>query len=445
MRLNYKRTFLSGLAFLAITAFWQMYDNVLPLILSNTFHLNESITGAIMASDNILALFLLPFFGKLSDRTGTRIGKRMPYILFGTGVAIILTNILPILDNSYARSASDFKFVSFTIALGLLLIAMSVLRSPSVALMPDITPKPLRSQGNAIINLMGALGGIIYLIFSALMYPESKTKDLSHVNYQPLFIFISALMFLAIGIMLLTVKEPKWSKENELIEKKHPEWDLTEKGEGNKARLPKAVRASMLFLLSSVALWYFAYNALTTWFTTYCANLMNKNLGFASTCFLVTNVGAIIFFIPAGIIASKIGRKKTILIGTLTFSLCFVVAFFVTTAGHESALFTMYIDFFIVGASWALINVNSLPMCVEMCSGADTGKFTGYYYTASMSAQVVTPVLAGTLLKHISYKILFPYAALFAFLSFVTMLFVKHGDNRSEPVKGLKAFEDMEL
>ena len=172
---------------------------------------------------------------------------------------------------------------------------------------------------------------------------------------------------------------------------------------------------------------------------------MNKNLGFASTCFLVTNVGAIIFFIPAGIIASKIGRKKTILIGTLTFSLCFVVAFFVTTGGHESALFTMYIDFFIVGASWALINVNSLPMCVEMCAGSDTGKFTGYYYTASMSAQVVTPVLAGTLLKHISYKILFPYAALFAFLSFVTMLFVKHGDNRSEPVKGLKAFEDMEL
>ena len=445
MKPNYKRTLLSGLAFLAITAFWQMYDNVLPLILGNTFHLSESVTGAIMASDNILALFLLPLFGKLSDKTDTKIGKRMPYILFGTGVSIILTNLLPVWDNSYARSPSQFKLVSFIITLGLLLIAMSVFRSPSVALMPDITPKPLRSRGNAIINLMGALGGILYLIFSALMYPESKTKELDHVNYQPLFIFIAALMFLAIGIMLLTVKEPKWSKENELIEKEHPEWDLTEHGKDDHARLPAAVRKSMLFLLASVALWYFAYNSLTTWFTSYCSNLMGKNLGFASTCFLITNIGAIIFFIPAGILASRIGRRKTILIGTLSFSLCFVFAYFVTTQAGSSALFTMYIDFFIVGAAWALINVNSLPMCVEMCSGADTGKFTGYYYTASMSAQVVTPVLAGALLKNVDYRILFPYAAFFAFLSFITMLFVKHGDNRVVPAKGLDAFEEMDI
>ena len=422
-----------------------MYDKVLPLILGNSFHMYESVTGAIMASDNILALFMLPFFGKLSDRTSTRLGKRMPYILFGTGVAIILTNLLPFWDNSYASSPSNFKFISFIITLALLLIAMSVFRSPSVALMPDITPKPLRSRGNAIINLMGALGGILYLIFSALMYPESKTQNVDHVNYQPLFIFIAALMFVAIGLMLLTVKEPKWAKENEEIEKQHPEWDLTEKDSGTHAVLPKPVLRSMLFLLASVALWYFAYNSLTTWFTTYVATLMGKQLGFASTCFLITNVGAIIFFIPAGILASRIGRKKTILIGTLSFSLCFVFAYFITTSGSDSALFTMYIDFFVVGAAWALINVNSLPMCVEMCSGADTGKFTGYYYTASMSAQVVTPVLAGTLLKHISYKILFPYAALFAFLSFITMLFVRHGDNRAQAVKGLDAFEEMDI
>lgn len=445
MKLNYRRTLLSGLAFLAITAFWQMYDNVLPLILGNTFHLSESVTGAIMASDNILALFLLPLFGKISDKTNTGIGKRMPYILFGTGIAVILTNLLPFFDNSYASSPSQFKFISFTITLGLLLVAMSVFRSPSVALMPDIIPKPLRSRGNAIINLMGALGGIIYLIFSALMYPESKTKALDHVNYQPLFVFISALMFIAVGIMFLTVREPKWSKENEKIEKEHPEWDLTEKADGKHSKLPRPVLRSMLFLLASVALWYFAYNALTTWFTTYCSTLMNKNLGFASTCFLVTNIGAIICFIPAGILASKIGRKKTIQIGTFSFGLCFVFAYFITTSGHDSALFTMYIDFFIVGAAWALINVNSLPMCVEMCSGADTGKFTGYYYTASMSAQVVTPVLAGALLKHVSYKVLFPYAALFAFLSFCTMYFVKHGDNRAEPAKGLSAFEEMDI
>ena len=445
MKLNNKRTVLVGLAFLSICAFWQMYDNVVPLILTKTFHLNETFSGAIMAADNVLALFLLPFFGTLSDRTNTKIGKRTPYILGGTLAAVILLNILPLLDNSYYAAASAGKMIAFIVVLGLLLISMGTYRSPAVALMPDVTPKPLRSRANAIINLMGAVGGIIYLAIAAVMYPNSKVLGLDHVNYQPLFIFISALMFIAVGIMFLTVREPKWSKENEKIEKEHPEWDLTEKTDGKHSKLPRPVLRSMLFLLASVALWYFAYNALTTWFTTYCSTLMNKNLGFASTCFLVTNIGAIICFIPAGILASKIGRKKTIQIGTFSFGLCFVFAYFITTSGHDSALFTMYIDFFIVGAAWALINVNSLPMCVEMCSGADTGKFTGYYYTASMSAQVVTPVLAGALLKHVSYKVLFPYAALFAFLSFCTMYFVKHGDNRAEPAKGLSAFEEMDI
>ena len=445
MKLNYRRTLLTGLAFMAIMAFWQMYDNILPLILGKTFHLDESLTGLIMASDNILALFMLPLFGKLSDRTHTRIGKRMPYILFGTGLAVILTNILPVIDNSYASQPSGWKMVTFIATLGLLLIAMSSFRSPAVALMPDVTPKPLRSQGNAVINLMGALGGILYLVFSALMYPEAKTKGAEHVNYQPLFIFIAALMFIAIGLMLILVKEPKWSSENDAIEKAHPEWELTVKDEKKGVKLPGPVLRSMVFLLASVALWYFAYNALTTWFTTYVSTVMDKQLGFASTCFLVTNAGAILSFIPSGWIAAKIGRKKTILVGTLLFSACFLAAFFITTQGSDSILFTMYGDFFLVGVAWALINVNSLPMAVEMCNGADTGKFTGYYYAASMSAQVVTPVLAGFLLKHISYEVLFPYAAIFAFLSFTTMLFVRHGDNRAETGKGLAAFEDLDV
>ena len=169
MKLNYKRTFIVGLAFLSICAFWQMYDNVIPLILTNTFHLNETYSGAIMAADNILALILLPLFGSLSDKTNTKIGKRMPYILFGTGLAIILMNILPILDNGYFASPSNGKLVGFVVVLGLLLIAMGTYRSPAVALMPDVTPKPLRSKANAIINLMGAVGGIIYLGVAAVL------------------------------------------------------------------------------------------------------------------------------------------------------------------------------------------------------------------------------------------------------------------------------------
>ena len=207
MKLNNKRTILVGLAFLSICAFWQMYDSVVPLILTKTFHMNETFSGAIMAADNILALFLLPFFGSLSDRSHSKIGKRMPFILFGTGCAVILMNILPLLDNSYTAQPSGLKTASFVIVLGLLLVAMGTYRSPAVALMPDVTPKPLRSRANAIINLMGAVGGILYLGVAAVLYPNSKTAGLDHVNYQPLFIVVSAIMFIAIAILFLTVKE----------------------------------------------------------------------------------------------------------------------------------------------------------------------------------------------------------------------------------------------
>ena len=443
MKLNNKRTILVGLAFLSICAFWQLYDSIVPLILTNTFHLNETVSGAIMAADNVLALFLLPLFGGISDRTDTKLGKRTPFILFGTGCAVILLNILPLLDNSYAASPAPFKLVSFVIVLGLLLIGMGTYRSPAVALMPDVTPKPLRSKGNAIINLMGAVGGLLYLAVAAVMYPNSKVAGLAHVNYQPLFITVSAIMFVAVAVLLLTVKEPKLVAENRALEAGHPEWDLAkDDGSGNEV-LPREVKRSLGFLLASIALWFFGYNGVTTWFTTYVSNVMGQSLGGASKCLLIATAGAIISYIPVGALASRIGRKKSIMFGIILLASCFVLGFFLTTAFSEIN-FAMFIIFALVGLAWAAINVNSLPMVVEMCKGSDVGKFTGYYYTASMSAQVVTPILAGTLMRHISYKILFPYAALFVALSFVTMLFVRHGDTRVAGKRGLDAFEDME-
>lgn len=176
MKLDHRRTILVGLAFLSICAFWQMYDSVIPKILTETFHLNETLSGAIMALDNILALFLLPLFGALSDRTSTKIGRRMPFILLGTACAAVLMNLLPVLDNRYAAAPSTGKLVGFAAVLGLLLVAMGTYRSPAVALMPDVTPNPLRSRANAIINLMGAIGGIIYLAVAAVMYPERQDR-----------------------------------------------------------------------------------------------------------------------------------------------------------------------------------------------------------------------------------------------------------------------------
>lgn len=443
MKLNNKRTILVGLAFLSICSFWQMYDNIVPLILTRTFHMNETLSGAIMAADNILALFLLPIFGGISDRADTRIGKRMPFILFGTGCALILLNVLPLLDNSYAAAPSSFKLVSFVIVLGLLLVAMGTYRSPAVALMPDVTPKPLRSKGNAIINLMGAVGGIIYLGVAAVMYPNSKVQGLEHVNYQPLFMVVAAIMFVSVAVLFLTVKEPELSRENRELEKQHPEWDLArDDGSGNEV-LPLPVKRSLAFLLASIALWFTGYNGVTTWFTTYISQVMGQGLGGASTCLLVATAGAIVSYIPIGALASKIGRKKTIMGGIILLAGCFMLGFVLTTV-YSSINAVMFVVFALVGLAWAAINVNSLPMVVEMCKGSDIGKFTGYYYTASMSAQIITPILAGTLMRNIDYKVLFPYAAAFVALSFVTMLFVRHGDVKAEAKTGLDAFGDMD-
>ena len=447
MTLNNKRTILVGLAFFSICAFWQMYDNIVPLILTRTFHMNETISGLIMAADNILALFLLPFFGSLSDRTNTKIGKRMPFILFGTGCAIILMNLLPLIENSYHAAPSTAKTVSFVIVLGLLLIAMGTYRSPAVALMPDVTPKPLRSKGNAIINLMGAVGGILYLAITSVLYSQSRLEAIEaaggRVNYQPLFMIVSSIMFVSIGILFLTIKEPKLTAKIQALEAAHPEWNLAIEDSAGHEVLPAPVKRSLGFLLASIALWFIGYNGVTTWFTTYVSEVMGQGLGGASTCLLIATAGAIVSYIPVGQIASKIGRKKTILGGVILLAVCFALGYVLTTA-YQSINLIMFVVFALVGLAWAAINVNSLPMVVEMCRDSDIGKFTGYYYTASMAAQVVTPVVAGTLMRHIDYRVLFPYAAFFVALSGVTMCFVRHGDAKAEGKRGLEAFEEMD-
>ncbi len=444
LKLNNKRTILVGLAFLSICAFWQMYDNLVPLILRRTFALDESLTGMIMAADNVLALFLLPLFGGLSDKCGMgKLGRRTPFILAGTAGAVVLMNLLPLLDNSYAVQAAPFKLAGFVIVLGLLLIAMGTYRSPAVALMPDVTPKPLRSKGNAIINLMGAVGGVVYLGVSAALYPASRTEGAAHVDYQPLFLIVSLIMVIAVALLLLTIREPKLAAENRALEKKHPEWNLAEEDGSGSEVLPAPVKRSLGFLLASIALWFIGYNGVTTWWSNYMAEVMGAGLRGTNTCLTVATAGAIVSYIPIGMLASRVGRKRTIQAGIILLASCFLAGYLLT-ARAASVTPVMYVAFALVGLAWAAINVNSLPMVVEMCRGSDVGKFTGYYYTASMAAQVVTPVLAGTLMKHISYQILFPYAAFFVAMSFVTMLFVRHGDSKAEVKTGLDAFGGMD-
>lgn len=416
MKLNYKRTVLLGMAFLTISAFWQMYDNVIPLILKNTFGLGETVTGAIMAADNVLALFLLPIFGALSDKVRTPIGRRMPFIIIGTVLAFVFLMILPFADNTMNLSL-------FVVGLSILLISMGTYRSPAVALMPDLTPKPLRSKANAIINLMGAVGGVFTLIMIKILVGKGDRP-----NYYPLFMAVGILMIVGVTLLFFTIKENKLRQEIEIDEVE----ETTEEASVVTGPLPKDVKKSLIFILMSVAFWFIAYNAVTTAFSRYATEVWGLEGGGYADCLMIATVAAIISYIPIGMISSKIGRKKTILIGIVLLGSCFLVA-----GLYPTYHVTMVIFFGIIGFAWAAIGVNSYPMVVEMSKSGDVGKYTGYYYTFSMAAQVITPILSGALLEHVSYRTLFPYSVTFCILAFITMSQVKHGDSKPMPKKDI--------
>lgn len=409
MKLNYKRTVLIGFAFLSICSFWQMYDNIIPLILKDTFHLGETVTGVIMALDNVLALFLLPLFGMLSDKVDTRMGKRTPFIVAGTVLAI---GFLMLLHVANERALLPL----FIIVLLLLLVSMGLYRSPAVALMPDVTPKTLRSKGNAVINLMGAVGGVYTLIMIKLLVGKGERP-----NYLPLFLSIAGIMLVSIVILVATIRENKLCA---LMPKDTAE---EKEAQAKGGRLAPDVQKSLIFMLLSVSLWYIAYNAVTTAFSRYATHVWGLEGGGYANCLMVATVAAIISYIPIGSLSSKIGRKKTILIGVVLLALCYLVAGMFSTFHPIMNLF-----FAIIGFAWSAINVNSFPMVVEMSASGDIGKYTGYYYTFSMAAQVITPILSGFFLEYVSYRTLFPYAVIFSCLAFCTILMVKHGDSRPE-------------
>lgn len=435
MKLDTRRTILVGFAFMAICAFWQVYDSIVPLILKDTFDMNDTLSGAIMAADNVLALFLLPFFGSLSDRTHTKIGRRMPYILCGTALACLFALLLPI-----ANAGRNLPL--FLIALGLVLLSMAIFRSPAVALMPDVTVKPLRSKANAIINLTGTIGGVLMLGAIAILVPKGE-----HPNYLPLYLFMIAFMAIAVFVLFLTVREPQLHQKM-LADSRELEDEPEEEASADE-KLPSAMRRSLLLVLASIFLWYMGYNAITTAFSKYANVYWGLEGGSFAYTLIIAQGAAIAAYIPAGLVASKIGRRKTILCGVAMLAVAFgSCAFFKSFGGM------IFFFFILAGVGWASINVNSYPMVVEMSRGGNIGKYTGYYYTTSMAAQVLTPILSGAVLEYgwlvlgaadpnAGYALLFPYGALFVALSFVTMFFVRHGDAKPLPKKSkLEVFDE---
>ncbi len=409
MKLNYRNTALVGLAFMTISGFWSLYNSEIPLMLEKLIGKDQFLINTIMSLDNILALFLLPLFGSLSDKTHTKLGKRMPYILVGTILAVIFTVCIPIAYN-YSKPVLFFFMV------GGVLLSMSIYRSPAVALMPDITPKPLRSQGNALINLMGAVG----IMFASLLIILFEGEN----NYTLIFILMAIFMVISLVVMLKTIDE------NKLVAQMPPDEETEEERfarENRGVKVKGGVRCSLIFLLISVFLWYMAYSAVETNYTRYAEEVWGMVEGQYQGPMLFGTIVALISFVPLGMAAKYIGRKKTILaaLGVLGFSVL-MLAFI------DRLAILRYLMFALVGVSWSALNVNSYPMVVEMSHGADVGKYTGLYYSFSMAAQIASPLLSGFLFDNMAAgkRILFPYSAIFLAVAVITMLFVRHGEAR---------------
>ena len=461
MKLNYKRVLLVGMAFFLIQAFWQAYDAIIPLILTNHFGLPQSASGTVMSIDNVLAVFLLPIFGTISDKVNTRFGKRTPFIFIGTIISVISFIGLTFIDNmQLARvisagipnmSGSDEEIrkaaiqltlqnplylIGFIGTLLVVLVAMAIFRSPAVALMPDVTVKPLRSKANAIINLTGTAGAILVLVLG-MVFATSKNV---YMQYTPYVIAVCLIMMVGFIVFLLTVKENKWAKEMEEESIKlglEKEVDDTDNNVGSK--LSKAEFKSFLLILASVALWYIGYNSITSKYSVYATNILGFDFNFT---LIIAQAAAIVSYIPVGIIASKIGRRKTVLAGVIMLAVAFACGIFVTPATPEIIMFPIFI---LAGIGWATINVNSFPMAVELAKHGNVGKYTGYYYTASMAAQIVAPILSGFLYDIIGMRYtFFTFGAVFVAFSFITMLFVKHGDAEKIEEKSLLEHLDVD-
>ena len=518
MKLNYKRTILVGFAFFLICAFWQAYDNTIPLILTNKFGMSQTWSGVIMAADNILALFMLPLFGAISDKCTHRKGRRTPFIVMGTLIAAVALICLSFIDNTQLKHLGDAanidnpaalsaiyesqadeqlitphgdKFVLreqfteeeftairsqlisedgtavtnpdytnyvtparqayawqvtaehpgtlvfFILVLLIILVAMATFRSPAVALMPDVTVKPLRSKANAVINLMGSAGGILVLALG-MVFATSAVRN-SLMSYTGYFGVIAAIMLAALVIFLLTVREVEWAQQ---MQRDSVEYGVEEAAEDGAPQEERKLSAgevkSLIFILLSIVLWFFGYNAVTSKYSVYASNILHKDYNLT---LIIAQAAAIVAYLPVGIISSRVGRKRAIQAGVIMLTVAFGVAGFLH-AGSPTML--MNAMFALAGIAWATINVNSFPMVVELSSGGNVGKYTGFYYTASMAAQVATPMLSGLLMDKWGMRVLFPYATVFVALAFVTMLFVHHGDSKPEAVMGLEALENLE-
>ena len=468
LRLNYKRTALIGFAFFGILLLWQVYDSWCPTFLTDIFARNiyemssaelkasdpekilnvQWIVGIIMACDNLAALILLPIFGNLSDKTETKIGKRMPYILVGTFVSAVAFPFIPLFFHYN-------NIVGMVVTMGIVLLFMMMYRNPAVALMPDITPKPLRAKANGIINIMGYFGGAfatvlgLFLVLSSYINAPVSERNLWTIELP--FIIASILMVISALVLYATIKENKIKEEISEELALGEKLAAVETPIDDDAPMSKANKRMLLAILGAEFLWFMSDNALGT----YIGNYVIYHLQAASSATMVLTilggVASVLGFAIAGGIAERVGRKWTISTGLAITFVGLVIMCFVSpthqvvgTRGEFSFPTLLYAVWVLKGFGMALVHNCSFPMVVELCSAKKIGKFTGYYYTASMSAQTITPVLLGLVLNAtLAWRALPVYACILTALSFCvfTALVRNIKASKVEIATGLEAFD----
>jgi len=430
LKLNYPQIFLIGVGFLASSLAWAIYNSQVPLILSDRFLINNTLIGTIMTIDNFFGVIFQPLIGAWSDNTRTRIGRRMPWILFGLPICAIAFSLIPLQQTLFA-------FMAFVIVFNLI---MALWRNPVISLMPDVTPAPLRSEANGIINMMGGIGSIIAFFFGGML------SDLRGDKFYAFFM-ATVIMIIALVILLVFIREPdslrfkeennipirdtlanRWSQRSR--EDMEDPTRESEKDEGKQRsltgflKLPGAQKKSLIALLIAIFAWFLGYNAIETFFTLYATNTYDITGGQATMMLTGFSLTFLIFAVPAGLLAQKIGRKKTVTTGLVGIIVIFIPILF------QPSQLLVQILLIIGGAFWACININSLPMVLEFSKEESVGSFTGYYYLFSFTAAIVSPITYGAIQDFFgSEGLLFFFAVICFAIALACMIFVNHGDS----------------
>jgi len=413
MKLNYGKTFLLGFGFFGVSVIWGVYNAFVPLFLANKFGLAPALIGFFMTLDNIAALLIQPPVGAWSDKLRTPIGRRMPFILIGAPIGALVFGLIPI-------AAILPLFVACT---STLLLSMAFWRTPVVALMPDITPSKFRSQANGIINFMGGVGAIISFLGGSALYKLNP-------NFP--FWMGSGLVIVSTLLLFIFIKEPKVYEE-------------TEKQPGMLESLKFVVRdpdKSALRILSAIFFWFIGYSAIEAFFSLYAYNHLGLEEADGARLLGQLSLIFVIFALPAGYIGGKIGRRVTISIGLLIMAACTTAMYFLSPALLTLELTKLPVLGFVpvvgvilmaAGAGWALININSLPMVVDMTTETRIGTYTGLYYLFSTFSAIVGPNMNGWIiqLSGLNYNAIMIVSPVLMMVALVLMLGVKRGEAKT--------------